>query len=153
MANYCPGWSSLDNKPMADGKLKPNKDFTRSSVRRRSPRTRSRWYILFSSFFTCAAIGLLVATSNSTLPWLTHGAYFGDQSSSTNSQDSQAGTVVVQSGQDACDILKFDNNTGRTIDSSQHCHSSVVRDARGTPVPMGTVHRLNSISRSFLGSH
>lgn len=55
-----------------------------------------------------------------------------------------------ESDQDQCQLMKFDNDTGRMIDGSANCHGDVVLDAHGVPVPMGTVHRLDSIRKSFM---
>ena len=43
----------------------------------------------------------------------------------------------------------FNNQTGQISDRSSQCPSDVVLDARGMPVPIGTLHTLNSISKSF----
>lgn len=47
--------------------------------------------------------------------------------------------------------MKFDNRTGRTIENERHCENTTTLDAQGIPVPEGTIHRLDSISKSFLG--
>ena len=136
---------------MAHSELEPGQSYTRPLTRPRRHRHHSGRNIFISCLATCVVIALLAVAANSSLPWVSRGAYFPDDNPSTDSQETQGGSIVVQSGQDACVILKFDNSTGRIIDSSQHCHSTVVLDAHGTPVPMGTVHRLDSISKSFLG--
>ena len=68
-----------------------------------------------------------------------------------NANDVRVGSVSQQSDKGRCELVKFDNYTGRTLENSKHCETTVVRDARGVPVPVGTVHRLDSISKSFLG--
>lgn len=70
-----------------------------------------------------------------------------------NSNDVGIGTVVRQTNREQCELVKFDNYTGRTIENSGHCENMVVQDARGVPIPLGTIHRLDSISRSFLGNN
>lgn len=69
-----------------------------------------------------------------------------------NSNDTGVGKVVVETNKQNCEILKFDNYAGRTMDISTRCQKTVVFDAKGFPVPLGTVHRLDSISRSFSGA-
>jgi hypothetical protein len=48
--------------------------------------------------------------------------------------------------------MKFDNDSGRTIDNIKRCEDNVVLDAKNIPVPVGTLHRLDAISKSFSGS-
>jgi hypothetical protein len=92
----------------------------------------------------------LGVTANTTLPWLAN-VISSKQPQPVDVQEMRIGTIEVQTGQDQCGLLKFDNETGRTINESKSCHGNVVLDAHGVPIPMGTVHRLDSISRSFLG--
>jgi len=49
-----------------------------------------------------------------------------------------------------CAQQAFDNQTGRMTSSPQPCQTTVY-DANGVPVPVGTIHRLDSISKSFPG--
>jgi hypothetical protein len=44
----------------------------------------------------------------------------------------------------------FDNQTGRMKRSQQPCEASA-HDSNGTPLPLGTIHRLEAISKSFSG--
>ncbi len=61
------------------------------------------------------------------------------------------GTIEFQTDQNRCDLMKFDNDTGRTIAAPSNCQNNVTLDAHGIPVPTGTIHRLDSISKSFSG--
>jgi hypothetical protein len=45
----------------------------------------------------------------------------------------------------------FDNTDGRLIENLKPCEKDIRFDARGRAMPMGTVHRLDAISKSFLG--
>ncbi len=63
------------------------------------------------------------------------------------------GSISQQTDKGRCELVKFDNYTGRTMENSKHCETTVVRDAHGIPVPVGTVRRLDSISKSFLGDN
>ena len=49
-----------------------------------------------------------------------------------------------------CAQQAFDNQTGRMTSSPQPCQTTVYDD-NGVPVPVGTIHRLDSISKSFTG--
>jgi hypothetical protein len=113
-------------------------------------RSGGRWLALVGSTCVCAAIIILAVMSKATLLWFSD-APSNIQMQSGEPRDVRIGTVELQTGQGQCDLLKFDNDTGRTIEGSKRCHSGVPLDANGLPVPMGTVHRLGSIRKSFLG--
>jgi hypothetical protein len=49
-----------------------------------------------------------------------------------------------------CAQQVFDNQTGHMMTSPQPC-PPMVYDSNGFPVPLGTIHRLDSISKSFSG--
>jgi hypothetical protein len=49
-----------------------------------------------------------------------------------------------------CAQQAFDNQTGRMTSAPQPCQTTVY-DGNGVPVPLGTIHRLDSISKSFPG--
>jgi hypothetical protein len=49
-----------------------------------------------------------------------------------------------------CAQQVFDNQTGRMTSTPQPC-PPMVYDSNGFPVPIGTIHRLDSISKSFPG--
>ena len=106
--------------------------------------------MFIGSACVCAMIIALGVTANTTLPWLAN-VISSKQPQPVDVQEMRIGTIEVQTGQDQCGLLKFDNETGRTINESKSCHGNVALDAHGVPIPMGTVHRLDSISRSFLG--
>jgi hypothetical protein len=58
-------------------------------------------------------------------------------------------TIVLHSSASGCQQRSFNNQTGQISDQTSSCHNDVVLDAKGMPVPTGTVHTLNSISKSF----
>jgi len=62
----------------------------------------------------------------------------------------QTGIIARQVGNQECALARFDNATGRTTGASG-CTNGVVFDAHGVPVPVGTIHRLDAISKSFSG--
>jgi hypothetical protein len=59
------------------------------------------------------------------------------------------GTIVLHSSASGCQQRSFNNQTGQISDQTSPCANDVVLDARGMPMPTGTVHTLNSISKSF----
>ena len=120
----------------------------KGASRRRS--SRERRHVFIGSACVCAMIIALGVTANTTLPWLAN-VVSSKQPQPVDVQEMRIGTIEVQTGQDQCDLLKFDNDTGRTISESKSCHGNLALDAHGVPIPMGTVHRLDSISKSFFG--
>jgi hypothetical protein len=49
-----------------------------------------------------------------------------------------------------CSTGAFDNKTGRVTRSNDPC-DTILRDSNGVPIPAGTIHRLDAISKSFSG--
>jgi len=76
-----------------------------------------------------------------------------ENTQAANSADMGVGSISQQTDKGRCELVKFDNYSGRTIELSKRCEANVVRDAHGIPVPAGTVRRLDSISKSFLGDN
>jgi hypothetical protein len=58
-------------------------------------------------------------------------------------------TIVLHSSASGCQQRSFNNQTGQISDQTSSCHNDVVLDAKGMPMPTGTIHTLNSISKSF----
>lgn len=67
----------------------------------------------------------------------------------SGAEPNTAGTIVLHSGTSACQQKTFNNQTGQISDLPSPCHSDVVVDAKGVPIPAGTLHTINSISKSF----
>jgi hypothetical protein len=64
--------------------------------------------------------------------------------------DVRTAKITRASDGNGCSQEIFDNQTGRMNRSSQPCEATVY-DSHGTPVPVGTIHRLDAISKSFAG--
>ncbi len=96
-----------------------------------------------------AAMILLATNADFAASWFS-AASSNEEIPAANSEATHTGTIVVQSGEIRCERAKFDNDTGR-ITSSSSCENEVVLDAHGLPVPVATVHRLDTISKSFSG--
>jgi hypothetical protein len=58
-------------------------------------------------------------------------------------------TIVLHSSTSGCQQRSFNNQTGRISDQTSSCQNDVVLDTKGVPIPTGTIHTLNSISKSF----
>ena len=79
---------------------------------------------------------------------------FLSQKSSTSVRESVVESLptgtIAESEMELCKRLKFDND-GRVFQDVVPCDQSGTRDARGQPVPAGTMRRLDAISKSFSG--
>jgi hypothetical protein len=71
------------------------------------------------------------------------------QDAASRAEPNGVGTIVLHSGPSGCQQKSFDNQTGQILNQPSSCHNDVVLDAKGMPIPTGTVHTLNSISKSF----
>jgi hypothetical protein len=71
------------------------------------------------------------------------------QNSPTPTAPNTVGTITVHSAANGCQHRRFDNQTGLMSDTTTPCQQDVPLDAKGVPIPMGTVHTLNAISKSF----
>jgi hypothetical protein len=72
------------------------------------------------------------------------------KSAATVSPDlDRTGKIVLQGGSGQCKQMKFDNQNGRISDGATPCDDQIALDARGVPIPQGTIHRLDAISKSF----
>ena len=67
----------------------------------------------------------------------------------SRAEPKSVGTIVLHSNSSGCQQKSFDNRTGQILYQPSSCHNDVVLDARGMPIPSGTIHTLNSISKSF----
>jgi hypothetical protein len=71
--------------------------------------------------------------------------------SGTESSSEPLPTGTIADGdREFCKRLRFDDD-GRIFQDAVPCDQSSVRDARGQPVPVGTIRRLDAISKSFSG--
>jgi hypothetical protein len=123
-----------------------NQSVTAKRHRVRSSRTGRRSVVIVA--FSCLCVAIVALAANFASPWF--GRIFTDVNSA-NSGESRTGTVMVETNEGQCEILKFDNDTGRTTEGSRLCQSSVTLDAHGVPIPMATARRLDEISKSFGG--
>jgi hypothetical protein len=64
--------------------------------------------------------------------------------------DFRSAKIVTESVYgERCPQRRFDNQTGSMVDDNRPCDNVTVLDSNGVPVPLGTVHRLDGISKSF----
>lgn len=116
---------------------------------RRKKSALSRRDIVIGSLCVSAMVAALVLVAEFGVPWISQSI----SSAAINTADadnSQIGTIMLQTDENECALLKFNNQTGRTVENNARCRKDVTLDAHGMPVPTGTIHRLDAISRSFL---
>jgi hypothetical protein len=89
------------------------------------------------------AVVAALAISFSTVP-----APVAEKGASHADKNSVA-TIVMHSSTSGCQQRSFDNRTGQISDQASPCSNDVVLDAKGMPMPTGTIRTLNSISKSF----
>jgi hypothetical protein len=68
----------------------------------------------------------------------------------TPDSELQTARITKDLGSKGCSQEAFDNKTGRMTRSPQPCDATTY-DGNGMPVPVGTIHRLDAISKSFSG--
>jgi hypothetical protein len=71
------------------------------------------------------------------------------ENGASHASPSSVATIVLHSSTSGCQQRSFNNQTGQISDQTSPCHNDVVLDAKGLPMPTGTIHTLNSISKSF----
>jgi hypothetical protein len=122
---------------------------TAKKAHRRAGARSRRWYALTLVAAICAAIVYLGAS-----------AYVGSSSPrriaeqslpASDSKEALTGKIILETNLDRCEQMKFDNSSGRYIDGRRPCDNQIQFDEHGKPIPRGTIHRLDSISRSFFG--
>jgi hypothetical protein len=113
---------------------------------------RKRIYILRNSAYVVIMLVLLAVIAKFAAEHIVQAVSHEDVQAA-NSGDTGVGSILQQTDKGRCELVKFDNYSGRTIEYAKRCETNVVRDAHGIPLPIGTVHRLDSISKSFLGDN
>lgn len=108
--------------------------------------TRQVWYALGITFFVIATIVSVAIAANPL--GLFHFLPQADQSTEgAGRADQRAGRIILQISPDQCRQMEFDNVTGQIGGKSAPCETAV--DSHGAPLPLGTLHRLDAISKSF----
>jgi hypothetical protein len=107
---------------------------------------QERWKTVIASCCVIGIVGYLATT-------IDFSAALGPKKSSESSSSQEemgAGRIVLQADAPQCQQMKFDNRSGRLSEDYTPCDNQVAFDSRGVPVPRGTIHRLDSISKPFL---
>lgn len=111
----------------------------------RGGRPRSKPWIILVSIGIAAGVTALVGFSPALWP---NGSSASVRESVSESLPT--GTIADSGDVELCKRLRF-NDDGRVLHDVVPCGQSSTRDARGQPVPAGTMRRLDAISKSFGG--
>ena len=98
-------------------------------------------------FFVALSVAVLIAVTVDPPAIFSRG--LAQKTPATPPPQAVIGTITPDStGGSRCRKMIFDNQTGRVTETSTPCQE-VVRDETGAPKPVGTIHRLDAISKSF----
>jgi hypothetical protein len=112
-------------------------------------RMRERRKMLALSIGILTTLGFLAALVVSPRQLVSLIASSSNQSAAINADSERVGKIVVQPGSNDCKQKKFDNQSGRISEHTSPCDDRIVLDVHGVPVPVGTIHRLDAIRKSF----
>lgn len=121
-----------------------------SRLRHKQSSTRQRRHAVLLSFFWVLVLILFAAMVKYTVYYLGSHNTSGGSTAISTVNEQRLGRITIERGDRKCEHLEFDNDTGQIISSSKPCVAEVASD-NGVPVPLGTMHRLDAISKSFSG--
>jgi len=120
------------------------------TARLRAVRKSKRWYILVTVAAVCTVV--IYLGTNSRFGVFQAQSMAEPSAPASEVKEIRTGKIVLQTDPDQCAQMKFDNADGRLIENLKPCEKDIRLDARGRAMPMGTVHRLDAISKSFFGN-
>jgi hypothetical protein len=120
------------------------------TARLRAVRKSKRWYILVTVAAVCTVV--IYLGTNSRFGVFQAQSMAEPSAPASEVKEIRTGKIVLQTDPDQCAHMKFDNTDGRLIENLKPCEKDIRFDARGRAMPMGTVHRLDAISKSFFGN-
>jgi hypothetical protein len=92
---------------------------------------------------TLIAVVAILAIGRSTAPAPV------DDNGASHADPNSVATIILRSPTSGCQQKSFNNQTGQISGQTSPCRNDVILDAKGLPVPTGTIRTLNSISKSF----
>jgi hypothetical protein len=120
----------------------------------RNPRsdTRARRYglIVCIALTATLGLGLLLATKRDLPALLLARASPEGAVTATPGIEARTASIVLEPQGGRCRDLVFNNDTGEIAERARPCEVSVAVDDKGVPLPVGTLRRLDAISKSFL---
>jgi hypothetical protein len=146
-----PDWPNGDPMSSAQNHISPGHNLNAGYRRKKS--ALSRRDVVISSLCASAMIAALVIVAEFGVPWISQ-PILSVAINNVDVDSSQIGRITLRTDENECELMKFNNETGRTIENDVRLRKDVTLDAHDVPVPTGTAHRLDAISRSFLiGGH
>jgi hypothetical protein len=116
--------------------------------RRSDTRTHRYGLIVCLALVATLGLGLLLATKRD-LPALML-ARASPEHAVTPTIEARTASIVLEPQGGRCRDLVFNNDTGEIAERARPCEVSVAVDDKGVPLPVGTLRRLDAISKSFL---
>ncbi|MGB6542410.1 MAG: hypothetical protein WBF03_16255 [Xanthobacteraceae bacterium] len=120
------------------------------TARLRPVRISKRWYTIIVVAAVCAVVVYL--GTNVRFGVFQAQSIAEPSAPISDPKEIRTGKIVLQTDPDQCAQMKFDNTDGRLIENLKPCEKDLRFDERGRAMPMGTVHRLDAISKSFFGN-
>jgi len=115
-------------------------------ARRKAPRRELGKTIVGSCAAVAAIVGLAVLSN-----LFSTFAATNSRTSASVQEDVRIGHVILWANRHQCKKLKFDNTNGRFRDDPSPRENEILVGNNGVAAPVGTVRRLDAISKSFLG--
>jgi hypothetical protein len=119
----------------------------RSPTKSRRAHERRRTAIIGSCVLALAGLGCALVLK-AQFPISTRPAKLFTATATVTDNSNRSAKVLIDSGDGGCRQERFDNETWRMTRSQQPCELTA-RDSVGNPIPLGTIHRLDAISKSF----
>jgi hypothetical protein len=121
-------------------------------MRQRRSDARTRRYGLIVCLALAATLGLgLLLTTKRDLPALLLARASPERAvTATPGIEARTASIVLEPQGGRCRDLVFNNDTGEIAERARPCEASVAVDDKGVPLPVGTLRRLDAISKSFL---
>jgi hypothetical protein len=120
----------------------------KSAHTRKARAGRKRGRLTKMCFGVVAVGGLIAAVAMVAMVFIPAPTSIAENAASRVDPNS-VGTIILRSSTSDCHQKSFNNQTGQIFDQPSSCHNDVALDANGVPIPSGTIHTLNSISKSF----
>ena len=102
-----------------------------------------------AALLVASSIGLLLAMT-ADLPTSLVSRAWSARPVAVADPEARTASITLERARDRCRQMTFNNDTGQLVEVNRSCEKDNVRlDDKGVPMPMGTVHRLDAISKSF----
>ena len=137
----------MNETSSADGKRSGTKP-ARPRALTHAAAERQRAALAAGFMFVFAIMAAVVLVILAALPKL--GQPTASMPAGMSDNDLRTARITRDLDGNGCAQQVFDNQTGRMTTTPQPCQATVY-DSNGMPVPVGTIHRLDSISKSFSG--